>query len=103
MTPSDVVIPPPSPKIVDYPGSIGIGIGIVFTTVLLFVSGRFDPTHGVLTISLLVVLAFLGVVTVCLFYTIPNDEITSGVIGGLVAAFGAVIAHWIGRSQDGPK
>jgi hypothetical protein len=39
----------------------------------------------------------------CLFFTIPSDEITSGVIGGLVAAFGAVIAHWIGRSQDGPK
>jgi uncharacterized BrkB/YihY/UPF0761 family membrane protein len=103
MTPNEIVIPPPSPRLIDYPGSLGIGLGVIFTTALLFVAGRFDPTHGVLTISLLVVLAFLGVVAMCLFFTIPSDEITSGVIGGLVAAFGAVIAHWIGRSQDGPK
>jgi uncharacterized BrkB/YihY/UPF0761 family membrane protein len=100
MSPSDVVAPPPVPKIVDYPGAIGIALVIAFTTVLLIVSGRFDVTGGVLTLSLLVVLAFLATVIFCLFFTVPNDEITSGVIGGLIAAFGAVIAFWLGRPKS---
>jgi hypothetical protein len=45
----------------------------------------------------MVVLGMLGVVTFCLFYTIPNDEITSAAIGGLTASFGAVIAYWLSR------
>jgi uncharacterized BrkB/YihY/UPF0761 family membrane protein len=99
MTAADLVIPPPSPKLMDYPSTIGIGIGVVFTTILVIVSGKFDPTHGPLTISLMVVIAFMGVATFCMFFTVPSDEITSGVIGGLTAAFGAVVAHWLGKSH----
>ena len=61
-------------------------------TFLLFVIGRFDPTGGSLTISLLMVLAFLEVVAFSAFFTVPADEITASAIGGLVAAFGAVVA-----------
>lgn len=93
----DVVQLPPVPKLVDYPASVGIALGIMFTALLLYVAGKFDPTHGVLTISLLVVITFIGAVTFCLFFTVPNDEITSGIIGGLIAAFGAVMAYWLGR------
>ena len=100
MSPSDVVSPPPIPKIVDYPGSVAIALGVVFTTVLVFVASRFDPTAGALTISILVVLAFIATVVFCLFFTVPNDEITSAVLGGLVASFGAVVAHWLGRSKS---
>lgn len=103
MTPDELVIPPPTPKMIPYPGAIGVALIIVFTAILLIVSGRFDPTGGVLTLSLLVSLAFIGVVVFCLFFTVPNDEITSGVLGGLIASFGAVIAHWLGRTKDGPK
>ncbi len=99
MSPSDLVVPPPSPKIFDYPGATGVAFGIAFTTVLLVVSGKFDPTGGVLTVSVLIILAFIGVVAVSLFFTIPTDQVTSAVIGGLVAAFGAVIAHWLGRPK----
>jgi uncharacterized BrkB/YihY/UPF0761 family membrane protein len=102
MSPSDLVIPPPMPKLFDYPGATTAVFLTVFTTCLLFVAGRFDPTGGVLTISLLVVLAFVGTVVFTLFFTVPNDEITAAVAGGLVAAFGAVIAHWLGRPKDGP-
>lgn len=101
MPPPDLIIPPPSPKIMDYPAAVGIAFGVVFTTVLLAVAGKLDRTGGVLTISILVTLAFIGAVTFCLFFTVPNDEITSGVIGGLIAAFGAVVAHWLGRSSQG--
>lgn len=98
-----IVNPPPTPKIFDYPASVGVALGIAFTAILLVVSSKFDPTGGTLTISLLVVLTFIGVVTFCLFFTIPNDEITSGAVGGLVAAFGAVIAYWLGRPREPPK
>jgi uncharacterized BrkB/YihY/UPF0761 family membrane protein len=100
MSPSDVVVVPPVPKIVDYPGSVAIALGVVFTTILVFVASRFDPTAGTLTLSILVVLAFIATVVFCLFFTVPNDEITSAVLGGLVASFGAVVAHWLGRSKS---
>jgi hypothetical protein len=99
MAAPDLVIPPPTPKLLDYPASIGIMIAVVLTAVLLVVSGRFDATGGTLTVSLLVILAFLSLVTYCAFFTIPTDEITSGAIGGLVAAFGAVVAYWLGRNK----
>jgi hypothetical protein len=99
---AQLVIPPPVPKILDYPASIGVIIAVVMTAVMLVVSGKFDRTGGTLTISLLVILSFLGLVTYCAFFTIPTDEITSGAIGGLVAAFGAVVAFWLNRNVRGP-
>jgi hypothetical protein len=97
---ADLIIPPPSPKLLDYPASIGIALDIFFVTVLLFVAGKFDPTGGALTISLLIVLAFIALVTFCVFFTVPSDEATSSVIGGLTAAFGAIIAFWLGRKDN---
>jgi hypothetical protein len=91
---------PPVPKLMDYPGAIGVSFLIVFTTAMLFVASKYDPTGGVLALSLLVVLAFVGVVIFCLFFTVPNDEITSAVVGGLTAAFGAVMAFWLGRPRN---
>jgi hypothetical protein len=99
---ADYVNPPPTPKILDYPASVGLIIAVVLVTILLVVTSRFDPTGGTLTISLLVVLAFISLVTFCAFFTVPSDEITSGAIGGLVAAFGAVVAYWLGRGRE-PK
>jgi uncharacterized BrkB/YihY/UPF0761 family membrane protein len=100
MSPNDFVSPPPVPKLFDYPGATGVSFLIFFTTIMLFIAGRYDPSGGVLALSLLVVLAFCGVVVFCLFFTVPNDEITSSVVGGLTAAFGAVIAFWLGRPRD---
>lgn len=97
MAAPDFVNPPPVPKLVDYPAAVGIAFAVLFTTALVVVAARFDPTMGTLTISVLVVVAFIGVAIFCLFFTVPGDEITSAVIGGLVASFGAVVAHWIGR------
>lgn len=96
-----VVIPPPTPKLLDYPVGVGLGIGIIFTALLLIIIEKFDKTRGVLAISLMIVIGFMSVVTFSIFFTIPSDQTTSAVIGGLVAAFGAVIAHWIGRGGGG--
>jgi uncharacterized BrkB/YihY/UPF0761 family membrane protein len=98
----DIVNPPPSPKIMDYPALMAVGFGILFTAVLLVVSGKFDPTGGTLTISVMIVLAMIAVIAVCLFYTIPSDQATAAVIGGLVAAFGAVVAYWLGKPRGPP-
>jgi len=100
-----IVTPNPLPRLLDYPASIGLAIAVVLTTVLLVVASKFDPTGGTLTISLLVILAFIGLVTFCALFTVPTDEITSGAIGGLVAAFGAVVAYWLGRGnrKDPPQ
>ena len=97
MNPQGYVQPPPVPRMMDYPGTIGVSFLILFTTIMVFIAGKFDPSGGVLALSMLVVLAFVGVVIFCLFFTVPNDEITSSVVGGLTAAFGAVIAFWLGR------
>jgi hypothetical protein len=96
---SDLIVPPPTPRVLDYPASIGVIIAVVLTAVLLIIAGKWDATGGTLTISLLVILSFLGLVTYCAFFTIPTDEITSGAIGGLVAAFGAVVAYWLSRGR----
>lgn len=95
-----VVTPNPLPKLMDYPASLGLMVIVLLASILMVVASRFDPTGGSLTISLLVVLSFLALVTFCALFTIPTDEITSGAIGGLVAAFGAVVAYWLGRGKD---
>jgi hypothetical protein len=89
------------PKILDYPGlssAIGVVIGVAM---LLVIIKNFDPTGGTLAVSLMVILAFIAVVAFSLLYNIPaDDELTPGVVGGLVAAFGAVVAYWLGRSKS---
>jgi hypothetical protein len=47
----------------------------------------------------MITLGMLGAVGYCLIFTIPTDDITPGVVGGLTAGFGAVVAHWLGRAQ----
>jgi hypothetical protein len=103
MAASDLVVPPPIPKLLDYPASLGLAVAVVLTSVLLVVVSRFDATGGTLTVSLLVIMAFIGLVTFCAFFTVPTDEITSGAIGGLVAAFGAVVAYWLSRGREPPR
>jgi hypothetical protein len=90
------------PRIIDYPAVFGVAVVVLCTALLVYVASKFDPTGGALTISLIVVLAFAGVVGVVVFHTIPVDEATAGVIGGLTAAMGAVVTHWLGRSPGPP-
>lgn len=97
MTPADVVNPPPVVATLNYPIAIGVILGVALTSALLFISGKFDPTHGVLTISLMIVIGMLGAVMYTLIFTVPPDDITPGVVGGLTAGFGAVISYWLGR------
>jgi hypothetical protein len=96
-----VIQPPPIPKVGDYPVALTIAGDVVATTILLIVAARFDRTNGVLTISLLVLMAFIAIVVFSVFFTIPTDEVTSAVIGGLVAAFGGIVGYWLGKTRNG--
>jgi hypothetical protein len=99
VTPENLVIPPPTPHILDFPAATTVVIATLACVTLLMISTRFDQTHGTLTISLLVVLTFIGVTAFCVLFTIPRDETTSAIIGGLVTAFGGVIGYWLSKPR----
>lgn len=90
----DKLNPPPAPFTV--PGFVAIGLGVVMTAFLLLAVMRLDHSKGTLTISIMVVLGFFAAMTWAVRYNIPQDPETAALIGGLVAAFGAVVAYWIG-------
>ena len=92
---------PALPRIADFPLAVGAALTVLFTSILLFIAARYDPTQGTLTLSLMITLGMLGAVGYCLIFTIPADDITPGIVGGLTAGFGAVVAHWLGRVQGG--
>lgn len=100
MTVADIVNPPPAVELLNYPSMIAVVAGVLSTAFMLFVSGKFDPTGGILTISILIVLGTLGAVAYCLIFTIPNDDITPGIVGALSTGFGAVVAYWLGHRAD---
>jgi hypothetical protein len=99
MNHADLVVPPPVVAYMNYPIFVGVVTMVGLTALLLWIAGRFDPTQGVLTISVMIVLGMLASVGYCLMFTIPPDDITPGIVGGLTAGFGAVVAHWLGRVQ----
>jgi uncharacterized RDD family membrane protein YckC len=94
-------VEPVVPTTLPFPIVASMAVGVVFTVILLVVSGRFDKTNGVLTISIMIVLGMLGATSYCLIFAIPQDDITPGIVGGLTAGFGAVVAHWLGRPHGG--
>jgi hypothetical protein len=94
------IYPNPLPFITSYPAAAAILLIVLSTMALLWVATRIDRTGGSLVISLIIVVAFIGVVAYCLVFSVPKDEINSTVIGGLATAFGAVIMFWLNRNHD---
>ena len=70
------------------------------SAVLVWFTGRFDPTHGFLTISILVTVAFIGATIASMLYPVPQIATTEMLIGGLATALGALVATWAGRFKD---
>jgi hypothetical protein len=101
MTVADAFNPPPATSILNYPSATSVIVVVAMTAILLFVAGRFDPTRGPLTISIMIVLGMLATTAYCLVFTVPQDDITPSVVGGLTAGFGAVVAYWLGRAAQG--
>jgi FtsH-binding integral membrane protein len=99
--PGGVIVPPPPFKFVDYPAAWAVTFAVVGSIILLVVTARFDNTKGALTISLLIILAFIGVLINSVTVTVPRDETTAAVIGALTAAFGGVITFWLKNRGGG--
>jgi hypothetical protein len=99
--PGGVIVPPPRFTYVDYPGAIAIVIAVLGTLFLVLLAGKFDRTGGALTVSLLVVLAFIGILAYAVTVTVPRDETTAAVIGALTAGFGGVITYWLKNRGGG--
>ena len=102
MTPEAVVAPPPTPIITSFPASIAVAATVIGSVVLLLVAARYDHTGGVLTISLLIILAFLGFIAFAMLVSVPNDQTTSAVIGALIGGVGAVLTFWLGKPPSPP-
>ena len=99
--PGGVIVTPPKAEIVNYPALVAIGVTVIGSVILLLFASRFDHTKGALTISLLIVLAVVGVLAYSVTVTVPRDETTAAVIGALTAAFGGVITYWLKNRSNG--
>ena len=100
--PGGVIVPPPKFTVCGLPGALAIGLTTLGAVFLLVVTSRFDPTKGALTISLIIVLAVVGVLAYSVTVTVPRDETTAAVIGALMAAFGGVVTYWLKSRNDPP-
>ena len=101
--PGGVIVPPPKFTYVDFPATIAITTAVIGSCILILLASRFDQTKGALTISLLVILAFVGVLAYSVTVTVPRDETTAAVIGALTAGFGGVITYWLKNRNSEDK
>lgn len=67
------------------------------TTIRLAESGS-AISWGAPVVSVIVVVGYLGLVFALLFKTIPDNQVTLVLFGGLSAAFAQVINYWLGSS-----
>lgn len=71
--------------------------------IILTISWYFDKyTHGFLTISIMVVLAFICAAFASMMYDVPQNPVTEILIGALATALGAIVSQWVGRGRLGP-
>jgi len=77
----------------------GIAVGLV--VILILVASRYSDqnTKGFLTISLLIVFAFIMAAFASMVYQVPTNPATEILVGALATALGAVVSHWVGRYQ----
>ena len=101
--PGGVIVPPPKFTFVDYPATTAVVAVSLGAIALMLLASRFDSSAGALTISLLIILAFVGVLAYSVTVTVPRDETTAAVIGALTAGFGGVVTYWLKNRNGGDK
>lgn len=80
-----------------FPASIAAGIVVFLAVLTLLASSRFDQTGGLLTISILIVAAFIAVAFTSLLYNYQQTAVVDILVGALATALGAVVSYWMGR------
>lgn len=58
---------------------------------------------GAPVISVMIVIGFLGLVTALLFKSVPDNQVTLILFGGLSAAFSQVVSYWLGSSAGSAR
>ena len=58
---------------------------------------------GAPVISVLIVVGFLGLITGLMFKSVPDNQVTLILFGGLSAAFSQVVAYWLGSSAGSAR
>ena len=67
---------------------------------VLIASRRFDTTGGLLTLSIMIVAAFISVTFTALLYDIKQTPLSEILVGAMATSIGAVIAFWMSRRGD---
>ena len=87
-----------------YPATVTAVIVAIITIAVVAAARYCDPTRGQLTISVMLVLAFVATTFASILYAVPQIPSTEILVGALATAVGAVVAYWLGRgrgSDDG--
>jgi hypothetical protein len=83
-----------------FPALISAIALVVVACGLVVVASRFDQqSRGFLTISLLLVAAFITATLGSMIYDVKTNPITEILVGALSTAVGAVISQWVGRAR----
>lgn len=78
-----------------FPASVATVIVILMSVLLVVIANRFDNSGGIITVSVLVVAAFISVNFTGILYGVPQTPINEIMIGALATSLGAVIAFWM--------
>ena len=82
-----------------YPALITAAGTATLTVMLLVASHYFDHSGGLLTISIILILAFIAVTLASLIYEVPQNPLTEILIGSLSTSVGAIIAFWMSKRK----
>jgi hypothetical protein len=96
MTPAGDLSSIPWPGI-PYPAFLTAAGVALLAAAILAVSRYMDQTGGLLTISIMLVLAFIASTFASMIYAIPQVPSTEILVGSLATALGAVVAYWLGN------
>jgi hypothetical protein len=85
---------------IPYPAFVSTAGLVAITAGLVVITHYFDPTKGLVTLSMVIVVAFVAATIASMIYQIPQVASTEILIGGLATALGATVAYWMGRGRD---
>lgn len=72
---------------------------MVASAVLITASRYFDQTQGILTLAVVITVAFVVATYAAMIYQVQQTPLTEILIGSLSTALGAVVAYWMGRDN----
>lgn len=82
------------------PATLGTVAALTMAVLVLIAARRFDTTGGLLTLSIMIVAAFISVTFTALLYDIKQTPLSEILVGAMATSIGAVIAFWMSRRGD---